>query len=228
MGWLFFLRHKPLALLFCCFLAGCATAKSNEYSVPETVTLAASDQSATKPTSDGWTPSERIKHDGGGGSIDLTSRTGVAPISGFNYHYFADGTGSVDSNDEGFDHISWDIDCRKDKMTDRRKCVVSGPQLAVVYGESVAPQAVCAFKHDFPGRHGAIRIDNSPPVATSPDGCIRSKNLIAELQKGKKAAVRIVKWPYDENRDSEQSLAGLDDAMQLAQFLHANLDHLQF
>jgi hypothetical protein len=193
------------------------------------------DQSTMTSVSDGWTPSEAIIHDGSSAAIIAFEsatrpefsatiyRTGIAPLSGFKYVYYADGSGDVEG-----EHIKWDIRCLKDKISDKRKCSVNGRELVVLYGQNAVPQAVCASSHDFPGRHAVIRIDSLTPTTTPTDGCIRSKDFIAELQRGKTVVVRFVKWPYDENRDSEETLAGLDDAMQLAQFLQTNLDQIKF
>ena len=154
---------------------------------------------------------------------DLSHRTGFAPLSGFKYKYYSDGSGDVEG-----EQIEWNILCRQDKVSDRLICSIYSSELKVLYGASTVPQEVCAANHDFPGRHEVIRIDSLTPVTTSTDRCIRSKEFIADLQRGKKVVVRSVKWPYDENRDSEEKLAGLDDAMQLMQFLRANLARIKF
>ena len=183
----------------------------------------------THPATDGWTASEyiEIKNLGFGSTPTLRSRSGVTS-SGHKYHYYSDGSGSVSKGSADDALNEWSIDCVRDKMSDKRECKVVGSQLAIIYGNGSTPQLVCALKHDFPGRTGAMRIDQSPPITTGRNGCIPAAGVMSRLLKAQRVTVRVYHFPYDYPADAEESLAGFKDAHELVAHIRARVDKLSF
>lgn len=114
-------------------------------------------------------------------------------------------------------------------MTDKRGCTLKGYDLHlfVSFSSAMMPQWICLTEHDFPGRTGAIRIDQDAAITTDKDGCIPGRHL-SRLSAGKKITTRAVKWPYDYYRDKEGPLDGLADAISLASFINMHVDELDF
>jgi hypothetical protein len=203
-------------------MTGCAGTPQPSASVSKDATI-------THPAADGWTPSEyvEIKNLGFDSTPVLRSRSGVTP-SGNKYQYYADGSGSVFKGGASDALNEWSIDCTRDKMSDKRNCRITGSQLFIAYGDSSAPQHVCALRHDFPGRTGAIRIDQIAPIATPRNGCIPATGVFSRLLKGQRVTVRAYHFPYDYPADAEESLSGLKDAHELVGYIRAKVDKLSF
>ena len=171
------------------------------------------------PRDDGFRPGEEIVTDTSqradtlrayarlGMPTSRTRRIGFDPETGFAYRYYGDGSGSVtvlDDPDELFALGDWSFGCSVDRMTDVRTCHVSNDALYIEYGGRGSVRSVCVIGHDFPGRRGAIRIDQASPISTPESGCItgqRAQQVATSLRGADRVVSRRVEWPYDNARD---------------------------
>ena len=125
---------------------------------------------------------------------------------GAKYSFFDDGSGGVDFGD-GTLRRGWHIGCKTDKITDKRRCSITSyeAKITVHYTGSGKPRYACVYMHDFPGRVGALRVDQNNPIKTNVEGCISGSNLhrfLAQMRNGSTTVARAVHWPYDYNRDA--------------------------
>ncbi|WP_299504672.1 hypothetical protein [Cypionkella sp.] len=151
---------------------------------------------------DGFFPSEQIWFNSNPTAKNPTSRVGLASGSGLPYYYYPD-RGVYIPDDDAFNSVT--IACETNMMSDAKTC-----ELAVGYGNlnvSVSPSGnilrACAFMHDFPGRHGAVRVDSHPMISTDESGCVSGSGarvLVQQLKVGKTLSVQTVQWPYDVGR----------------------------
>lgn len=140
--------------------------------------------------------------------------------NGFPYSIWADGSGLVTVGES-----NWSIDCRPDAMTDERRCEIDGGKrhdFSVKMNRKGGISEICVTGHDFPGRTGAIRFDQSKAIETDQDGCIAG-SYGAHMLKATSARTRTVEWPYDEYIDRETPLMGFSDTYGLAVQLNKNL-----
>jgi len=149
---------------------------------------------------------------------------------GTNYWFFSDGSGNVgDDILEG-----WITECETDKITDERRCSLHSYQagITVYYTGLGKPRYACVDAHDFPGRVGALRVDQNKPIRTNVDGCIRGSNLhrfLAQMRNGSTTVARAVEWPYDYNRDATaDDTPSFRYAEELLLFLIRNRARLRF
>lgn len=124
---------------------------------------------------------------------------------GAKYSFFDDGSGGVDFGDGTL--RGWHTGCTTDKITDKRRCSLTSyeAKITVHYTGSGSPRSACVYKHDFPGRVGALRVDQNKPIRTNVEGCISGSNLnrfLAQMRNGTTTVARAVHWPYDYNRDA--------------------------
>ncbi len=109
--------------------------------------------------------------------------------------------------------------CSVDKVTDRTTCrlnvlpqgtgIDGGLYQTVTANGSIL--SACIVGHDFPGRTGAIRVDNNPAITTNTEGCISgsaARRLERQLINGSSLLTRRVEWPYDYSRDKEMLISG--------------------
>jgi len=156
---------------------------------------------------DGFRPGEEIilgttSISGGAGQLSIevpiVYHAGRIEEIGAYYRFFKDGSGGVDG---------WSTSCKTDKITDKSSCTLTSndAKIIVIYTGSGKPRGACAFGHDFPGRVGALRVDQNKPIRTNVDGCISGSNLhrfLAQMRNGSTTVARAVEWPYDYNRDT--------------------------
>lgn len=126
---------------------------------------------------------------------------------GANYRFFSDGSGRVRIGDDIMEDRGWGTRCETDKIEDERRCFLNSDEagITVYYTGLGKPRYACVDKHDFPGRVGALRVDQNTPVRTSVGGCIGGSNLhrfLAQMRNGSSTVARRVEWPYDYNRDA--------------------------
>jgi hypothetical protein len=154
-------------------------------------------------------------------------RQGTTPDN-WTYRYFQDGSGSVEPTSDAVME-GWSIGCHDDAMTDIRKCNIrsSKGRLSISYQGSKTPSWVCIIGHDYPGRVGALRIDQTDPVSTDEDGCLPGE-YAAKIAKAKTFTTRHVEWPYDETNDLQSPSTGLGSAISLLAFLEKNRGKLNF
>ena len=178
------------------------------------------------PVANGWQPDEKLIPARPGSEIG-PSRRGTTP-DGWIYTYYSDGSGSVEPTAEAVME-GWSIGCHNDAMTDKRKCQIrsSNARLSISYINSKSPSSVCIIGHDYPGRFGAIRIDEASPIATNQYGCLPG-GMAAKIAKAKTFTTRHVEWPYDENLDKKSESTGLGAAMELLAHMEANRGKLTF
>lgn len=162
----------------------------------------------------------------GTGEAQVRSRQGRAP-NGMVYTIYSDGSGSL-REDASPLSPGWDLKCKTDAMTDKRSCVAFGNQLMVMFQAPPTAVTVCALRHDFPGRTGAVRVDDGVPHETSRSGCLSRADEVNEVMRGRKAVVRFVQFPRDYHVDQSQDLRGLREAADLAAFMLAKLNTLTF
>lgn len=134
----------------------------------------------------------------------MVSHRGRIEEIGARYDLFSDGSGSVYF--EGIDDREWKTRCETDKITDARRCFLEDYEagIFVMYTGLGKPRTACVYQHDFPGRVGALRVDENKPITTNVNGCIRGSNLdrfLAQMRNGSTTVARSVRWPYDYNRD---------------------------
>lgn len=173
---------------------------------------------------DGWSTSEHLYPSQQGTS---GYRQGLTP-EGYTYSIYPDGSAGIKiPTSDGDADIS--VDCIKDNMTDRRECTVSESNtgLMILYGRSTSPASICILGHDFPGKHGAIRFDHTPPLATDTEGCISGK-YASQFASATTVYLRSYEWPYDYPKDQTATPHGIKTAMDLASFLHKHIDTLNF
>lgn len=151
---------------------------------------------------------------------------------GAKYDFFYDGSGGVDFGDGTL--RGWHTGCKTDKITDKRRCSLTSYEadITVIYTGSGKPRYACAFQHDFPGRVGALRVDQNKPIRTNVEGCISGSNLLrflAQMRNGSTTVARAVEWPYDYNRDTTADDTPLFKyAEELLLFLIRNRARLSF
>lgn len=107
--------------------------------------------------------------------------------------------------------------CNKDRISDRLKCHLNilpkyfGPGLHQIIDLRGNIISSCIIGHDFPGRKGAIRVDNRPAIITDNEGCLQGskvKTLQNQLINGQRLIIRYVEWPYDYSKDKEMLISG--------------------
>lgn len=162
------------------------------------------------------------------GSSEVGPRRQGTTRDGWVYTYYQDGSASVEPRKDSVME-GWSIHCLNDAMTDKRKCSIrsSSARLEVSYIGSKTPTSVCIIGHDFPGKVGAVRIDQSEPISTNQQGCLAG-SIATKIAKSKTFTTRHVEWPYDETNDKQSSSAGLASAMELMAFLEAHRGKLSF
>lgn len=115
--------------------------------------------------------------------------------------------------------------CSRDQVTDRTTCRLNVlPQGTLVPGglfQRVTANgnilSACITGHDFPGRTGAIRVDDNPAITTNREGCISgasARRLERQLLSGSRLITRRVEWPYDYAKDREMLIKGSFSAAQ--------------
>ncbi len=147
---------------------------------------------------------------------------------GFYISILEDGSGSVSRSKDIFEP-HWSFFCQVDAMSDQRMCVfhrgLGG--LFISYGGQPAPQSICVFGHDFPGRIAMIRVDKLPPVETDLSGCTSAKPLLDQLIAGSNVTVRRYEWPRDWPVDETSTLDGFHMTMKVIDKAFFNSSGLQ-
>ena len=157
--------------------------------------------------------------------VPMVYHAGRIEEIGANYSFFKGGSGGVDG---------WSSKCTTDKITDKSSCTLTSydADIIVIYTGSGKPRSACAFQHDFPGRVGALRVDQNKPIRTNVDGCIRGSNLhrfLAQMRNGSTTVARAVEWPYDYSRDTTaDDTPSFKYAEELLLFLIRNLARQSF
>ncbi len=85
--------------------------------------------------------------------------------------------------------------------------------------------------HDYPGRTGALRLDDNPPRVTGTDGCIGrlAANAFAEeLRRDGEIITRRVEWPYRNERDNRHAIRGFSLAEEMLSFLRYDVHSVTF
>jgi hypothetical protein len=144
---------------------------------------------------------------------------------GFVYTIYSNGNGGID----GYGEV-WSVHCQVDAMTDQQNCNIASltnTAIFLYFGASDYPTAACVIGHDFPGRQGAIRVENHPARATDGQGCVDS-SIVTELTSSMQVRTRAVKWPNDFPVDRQGTLAGLNQAIALVRYIRANLGKMNF
>ena len=181
---------------------------------------------------DGWQPGERLvkrrvvkRRDSGTLTPIEAYRHGSAPAGGF-YRFQADGSGALRV---AADLLSptWTFDCTKDAMTDRRDCWLFAPERLIFFYSGPTLLWVCIHGHTYPGKTGALRIDDSKPIETNKRGCVPG-TVAKQLARAKEVVVRYVRWPDEAPQDAHPSLRGLADGMALAAYVYSNVDRVVF
>lgn len=195
-------------------MAGCVAPESGGFTQPAGPAIALQSQ---------WYPGERLTGYGTRSLQGQFYRSGTTP-TGNGYTIFPDGSGGVETP-----VAKWTVACRKDKISDATKCKISNydRNLFIDFGNGSAPKWVCVISHDFPGRVGAIRVDDKPARTTDEDGCV-SGAYMSQLLAGSSVTTRAVKWPYDYGVDDTGSLDGLAAAIALMKFINSNLAKMNF
>ncbi|PWJ80598.1 hypothetical protein C7441_112140 [Pseudaminobacter salicylatoxidans] len=153
-------------------------------------------------------------------SAQITAKYGGTETieDGFKIARYPDGSAHVSPRLTGY---GWSIDCRVDAMTDKRDCNISsktgGP--FVYYGSAASPQSVCIMGHDFPGRHGMIRVDSDAPIQTDNEGCVAAASILPQMKTGSSMTTRRYEWPYDYTRDETISLDGFAKAIEVVHLI---------
>ncbi|WP_186386794.1 hypothetical protein [Stappia sp. TSB10P1A] len=148
------------------------------------------------------------------GQHQSSERNPAVLEDGYYVRMYYDGSASVsNSPDTSVEH--WSIDCRIDKMRDKRRCSFDRATggVLVYYGFSATPQSICISGHDFPGRRGQIRVDKHQPITTDRDGCVPAGRILSQLKTGSQLLTRRYRWPYDYPVDTSTYLEGFNKAM---------------
>jgi len=136
-------------------------------------------------------------------------RVGTLP-SGRTYYIFEDGTTRVLVNGQAF---PWVSSCKVDAISDATGCQYTNIEAKFLSTrtQSGEMQNFCIVGHDFPGRRGAVRVDENRAFATDSDGCLstsQTRALQSQLINGQVLTVRYVEWPYDYAKDTTYRLGG--------------------
>jgi hypothetical protein len=117
---------------------------------------------------------------------------------------------------------TWDISCRRDKMTSARSCTIYREDLWVgVYGNGRMTFSV-GDEH-FPGSQTSIKIGSRRFDTGQRDGYFGNAPQLVQLMKnGTPVVTRYMKWPYREWIDQEFVAHGLGTAVQVARWLVKN------
>lgn len=209
------MRKHPLAIAITVFLAGCTTAVLEQPSP--------SGEGVIGTFDDGWKPGETLVYRPATTAFPKghyfrqgKTDTGVA------YRYHPDGSGNTKAAAAAADNLTlgWSFGCEKDKITDRTSCSLTSfeAKILISFSKDLTPAYFCIIGHDFPGRRGAVRVDQNAPRNTDTEGCLRAAPILAEMRKGKEITVRYVEWPYDYSRDTTTDLDGFTEALELMKF----------
>lgn len=109
----------------------------------------------------------------------------------------------------------WQAACKKDAMTDKVSCTLTQFDSHIVMSLNGAnkPTWVCIFSHDFPGKTGAIRVDQNKAIVTDRDGCVPGEPIFAQMRNGKTIKTQYVQWPDEVRVDASGTLSGLAAGM---------------
>lgn len=115
---------------------------------------------------------------------------------------------------------NWDVQCKKDPVTDRKHCQMKIKDLWLfVYPKG---RVTVSIGHEhYPGSSVTIRIDQGAPISTSAhqDGDFNpqtSLRLVQQLKKAKSVTTRYMKWPYRSWDDETWELYGFNEALAYA------------
>lgn len=138
------------------------------------------------------------------------------------------GVGDVIGGVSGPAHMTvWSFECKRDAMTDRKHCNLSGTQEngpaslggVTFYGSSSSHLfQMCVDGNDFPGRSAMIRFDSGPAMTTNQNGCISSPSLLQRALRARIIHTRYVHWPYEAAEDATVRTTGLAQALELMKF----------
>ena len=145
-------------------------------------------------------------------------------LNGVTYwFYYSDGSGTfvgASGNTGTYKDrtgTNWDVQCKKDPVTDRKRCQMKIKDLWLfVYPKG---RVTVSIGHEhYPGSNVTIRIDQGGPISTSAsnDGDFSpqtSLRLVQQLKKAKSVTTRYMKWPYRSWEDETWELYGFNEAL---------------
>ncbi len=126
-------------------------------------------------------------------------------IDGYRLESYSNGKAYV-SRDGG--RRLWDIDCKRDRISDQKTCFLSQFPLTIMFINKRAFVGVGSSV--FPASSSAIRIDGGVPFLGTEGFFEDSARIVAALKKGRSAITRYQKWPYEANIDDEIDLSGIN------------------
>jgi len=185
------------------------------------------------PVADGWQRNEALVRTTTRYGGQIVKREGTSP-NGVSYALTSDwrvyyGLKS-ESDQYSVDQYLWTSSCKTDNIDDKVTCSMQNlkANIYITLNRQGHVAWVCLIGHDFPGKTGAIRVDDRRAVATNTDGCVRGRSLEHQFRSGKQVTTRRVEWPYQQNIDRVETLTGFTEALDLARFLQRNYLKLSF
>ena len=121
----------------------------------------------------------------------------------------------VDPDDPVAEAI-WSLTCRMDKIDDSRSCHLRRGDLFVFRTET--GHLVDVGSDNYPGSSISIRVDDHPPLTAPAKTAFQeaqAKRVLGQLRSGRNVVTRYQKWPYESYIDTEISLYGAAEALDL-------------
>ena len=143
----------------------------------------------------------------------------VGETNGVRFAFYEDGGGNF-GKINGSPGRGWQSICRRDKMTDDRRCFLIQGGLSVTVDRSNSFSVNIGHNH-YPGTNVMLRLDSEKPMSAGENGWIGvdAGKIVKKILASKKVATRFTKWPNKVPSDEEFDPHGLDVAIEYARWV---------
>lgn len=114
---------------------------------------------------------------------------------------------------------AWTVNCKRDKMTDKRQCLANYNDLYIVLRPG--REFVSIGTDHYPGSATSIKLGAKRYDTVERDGDF-SQNLVPVLKNGTKTVTRFMKWPYRSWVDDEFTLYGVEETLAIGRWMLRN------